>query len=484
MLFNSLSFLVFFPVVTALYFLLPHKLRWMLLLAASCYFYMAFVPKYILILAFEIAVNYAAALLMEKSEGNRRRTVLIVGVLTNVAVLFVFKYFNFFNENIVALAQWLGWNYGLHSLSILLPIGLSFHTFQSLGYLIDVHRGTQKAERHIGIFALFVMFYPQLVAGPIERSGNLLKQFYVKHRFEFDRVVSGLKLMFWGLFKKMVVADRLAVLVNQAYDNPGGQPGIVLVTATFFFAFQIYCDFSGYSDIASGAARVMGFQLMENFRRPYFSRSISEFWRRWHISLSTWFKDYLYIPLGGNRVAKWRWQLNLFITFAVSGVWHGANWTYLIWGALNGIYLIASGMTEKPRALVAQTIRLNKIPLLHHFLKIIVTFALICFSWIFFRAPSFAAAMDVIRRIGDVQHFGNLSGLYKVLPPIELTIALYLIGALLVFDLIQEKKTDWKALGRIPLPFRWAFYYAIVLAIFILGVYDAAYKTSFIYFQF
>ncbi|MCZ8516893.1 MBOAT family protein [Paenibacillus filicis] len=483
MLFNSISFLVFFPTVTLGYFILPHRLRWILLLAGSCYFYMAFVPKYILILAFEIVVNYFVGIALEKTDGRLKRGILTFGILVNVSVLFLFKYFNFFNENIALLAHWLHWNYGLGSLSLLLPIGLSFHTFQSIGYLIDVGRGRQAAERHFGIFSLFVMFYPQLVAGPIERSGNLLRQFYEKHEIDLDRMASGLKLIIWGLFKKMVIADRLADVVNKVYGEPSSYSGPALITATIFFAVQIYCDFSGYSDIAIGAARVMGFRLMENFRQPYFSQSISEFWRRWHISLSTWFKDYVYIPLGGNRVAQWRRLFNLFVTFTVSGIWHGANWTYVIWGALNGCYLIVSVLTEPMRNAMVKRIGLNKIPFLHQIIRMLITFTLICFSWIFFRASSLSSALDVIGHLTSFSHY-RVTSLSKVIPQTELIIDAALLAVLLIVDLIQEKKGTWTVLSRIPLGFRWFFYYAILFAIFVLGVYDVAYKTSFIYFQF
>ena len=347
MLFNSLDFAGFFVIVTSLYFLLPHRFRWSTLLLASCIFYMAFIPIYILILFVTITIDYFAGIWIENSQGNNRKWFLVMSIISTCLVLFVFKYFNFFLGNVAAIAKFLHWNYPIEILNIILPIGLSFHTFQSLSYVIEVYRNNQKAEHNFGIYSLYVMFYPQLVAGPIERPQNLLHQFYEKHSFDFERVVDGLKLMAWGLFKKVVVADRLALIVNGVYDNPTQFSGssLILSLATVFFAFQIYCDFSGYSDIARGCARVMGFKLMVNFDRPYFSKSIAEFWKRWHISLSTWFRDYLYISLGGNRVSTSRLYFNLFITFLISGLWHGANWTYVIWGALNGIYLIFAIVT-------------------------------------------------------------------------------------------------------------------------------------------
>jgi D-alanyl-lipoteichoic acid acyltransferase DltB (MBOAT superfamily) len=282
-----------------------------MLLFASCYFYMAFVPVYILILGGTIVVDYFAGIWLEKTKGAKKRSLLILSLFANIGVLAVFKYYNFLNDNLSGLLNSIGYHNSIPSLSILLPIGLSFHTFQAMSYTIEVYRGHQKAEKHFGIYALYVMFYPQLVAGPIERPQNLLHQFYEKHYFKIERVIEGLKLMLWGFFMKLVVADRLAIYVNAAYNNPDKHTGPTLIVATIFFAFQIYCDFSGYSNIAIGAARVLGFKLMTNFNRPYFSRSIAEFWKRWHISLSTWFKDYLYISLGGNKVSISTYFLSL-----------------------------------------------------------------------------------------------------------------------------------------------------------------------------
>ena len=331
MLFNSLQFAVFFVVVTTVYFLLADKHRWKLLLISSCYFYMSFVPAYILILGFTIVIDYFAGILIEQSSGNKRNFYLILSIAANVGVLAIFKYYNFLNDNLTAILGDFGYQNKIPYLSILLPIGLSFHTFQAMSYTIEVYRGHQKAERHFGIYSLYVMFYPQLVAGPIERPQNILPQMHAKHEFKYENVVEGLRLMLWGFFKKIVIADRLAIYVDAVYNNADKHSGITLITATVFFAFQIYCDFSGYTDIARGAARVMGYELMLNFRRPYLAKSIKEFWSRWHISLSTWFRDYLYIPLGGNRVPIPRWYLNLMIVFMISRLWHGAALTYIIW---------------------------------------------------------------------------------------------------------------------------------------------------------
>ncbi|MBF0483583.1 MAG: MBOAT family protein [Candidatus Omnitrophica bacterium] len=399
MLFNSFQFAIFFLIVTALYFKLPHKYRWALLLSASCGFYMAFIPVYIFILFTTIIVDYWAGMQIERTQGAARKYWLIFSLVVTCAILFVFKYFNFFNSNLAAVANFFDWNYSLENLRLILPIGLSFHTFQSMSYVIEVYRGNQKAEKNFGIYSLYVMFYPQLVAGPIERPQNLLHQFYEEHTFDFNRVVGGLRLMVWGLFKKIVVADRLAVIVNQVYNNPHEYTGIPVILATVAFAFQIYCDFSGYSEIAIGAAQVMGFRLMQNFNRPYSSRSVAEFWKRWHISLSSWFRDYFYISLGGNRVSKPRWFFNLLITFMVSGLWHGANWTFLIWGILNGFYLTCGIWTQDIRKKIVSTIGLDQLPYLHNLIRVGCTFALICFSWIFFRASSLSDAVWLIKHM-------------------------------------------------------------------------------------
>src|SRR5882724_10012332 len=325
MVFNSLQFLIFFPVITILYFLLKRTGRIYMLLAASCYFYMAFIPVYILILIITILIDYFAGIFIARSEGRKKKYFLWISIVSTCLVLFIFIYYNFFIGTANDLFTLFHVPKVLNFANIILPIGLSFHTFQSLSYVIEVYRGRQKAERNFIVYALYVMFYPQLVAGPIERPQNLLHQFYEEHEFSYARVGEGLKQMTWGFFKKVVIADRLSILVDHVYNQAHHYQGWPLIVATYFFTFQIYCDFSGYSDIAIGAAKVMGFKLMDNFKRPYFSKSIPEFWRRWHISLSTWFRDYLYIPLGGNRVNAFRRQLNIFIVFLVSGLWHGAN---------------------------------------------------------------------------------------------------------------------------------------------------------------
>ena len=342
MLFNSLQFIVFFPIVVAAYFALNAKYRWILLLLASYYFYMCWSYKYIVLIMISTVVDYVAGILMYKLEKQRARKLLLLASLTtNLGLLFFFKYFNFFGDSINFVFERFNIFARVPAYEYLLPVGISFYTFQTLSYTIDIYRRKQKPEYHFGRFALFVSFFPQLVAGPIERSVNLIPQFRQDFKFEYERVKEGILLMVWGFFKKVVIADRLAEYVNLVYNNPADFAGLQNVIATFFFSFQIYCDFSGYSDIAIGSALIMGYRLMTNFRRPYFAASIGEFWHRWHISLSTWFRDYVYISLGGNRVVKWRYYYNLFITFLVSGLWHGAEWTFVIWGAIHGFYTVS-----------------------------------------------------------------------------------------------------------------------------------------------
>lgn len=341
MLFNSFAFAIFLPIVFIFYWGFPHKYRWILMLVASYYFYMSWNPKYVVLILFTTIVSYVAARLIEKEESKRKKKFILVGTaILCLGVLFFFKYFNFVSESITRLLSIFAIQMNPITLKLLLPVGISFYTFQTLSYVIDVYRGDVPAEKHFGYYAVFISFFPQLVAGPIERTSNLLPQIKAKHEFNYDQATYGLKLMAWGYFKKIVIADTLSKYVSAVYDVPQNLTGFVLVLATLFFTLQIYCDFSGYSDIAIGTAKLLGINLMTNFKSPYFSQSIKEFWSRWHISLSTWFRDYIYIPLGGNRVGKIRHTMNLLITFLASGLWHGANWTFAVWGG--GTWISAS----------------------------------------------------------------------------------------------------------------------------------------------
>jgi alginate O-acetyltransferase complex protein AlgI len=487
--FNSIQFLIFFLVVTPLYFALPFRLRWAMLLIASSIFYMAFIPAYLLILFFTITVDYFAGLFIESAEGRRRKLFLSISIAVNVGVLAFFKYFNFISGTLSGAAHALGLQGSLPLLSIVLPVGLSFHTFQAMSYTIEIYLGNQKPEKHFGIFALYVMFYPQLVAGPIERPQNLLHQFYERHYFDYQRVVGGLKLMLWGMFKKMVIADQLAVFVDQVYAQPASYQGISLIVATVFFAFQIYCDFSAYSDIAIGAAQVMGYRLMTNFNRPYAARSISDFWRRWHISLTTWFRDYVYSPLVERRGGRRRLYLSIFITFLVSGIWHGANWTFVLWGALNGFYILVSIWTRNFRRRIGKAVGLEGVPRFHAALQVATTFSLVCFAWIFFRANSLADAFYIVRHLltGSRDFMAHLllkETWQSILPGQPLSyvlIAALSITFMLLIHLIQPHRSIRLMFSERPIYFRWAVYYALILSIFFLGAFEA---RQFIYFQF
>ncbi len=483
MLFNSLQFLIFFPIVTVIFFLLPHRFRWVHLLIASCVFYCAFIPVYILILFFTIIIDYIAGIYIEQGIGRKRKTFLIISILANVGVLAFFKYFNFFIDNSNYIVQL--FNPGAAPfpyLKIILPIGLSFHTFQAMSYTIEVYRGHQKAERHFGIYALYVMFYPQLVAGPIERPQNMLHQFHEVHIFDKSNLWWGLRLMLWGLFKKAVIADRLSVYVNAIYDNPHNFHHGNVIVAAILFSFQIYCDFSGYSDMALGSAQTMGFVLMKNFDRPYLSSNIAVFWRRWHISLSTWFRDYLYISLGGNRGSALRRDINLMITFMVSGLWHGASWTFVIWGAIHGVCVFIYNNIKKalPTSSVPEYGLLVRVVSL---LGVIVTFCIVTLAWVFFRAATLAQATDILSYMftrpphGSWFEFpiiGQDMMLGKIWHVFILFLILLLLGSEEVLNRFNNKFTNYNLVDSMWLGM-------ILFLLLTTGVFS---QNSFIYFQF
>ena len=487
MLFNSLPFVIFFPVVTILFFLLPHKFRWFLLLAASCFFYMFFKPVYILILAFTIVIDYYAGILLENEpDKKRRKKFLIMSLIANIGILAVFKYYNFLNSNITGIALLFGYKNPIPFLRMALPIGLSFHTFQAMSYTIEVYRGHQKAERKFGIYALYVMFYPQLVAGPIERPQNMLPQFHEKKYFNYNNAVTGIRLMLWGMFKKAVIADRLATITEPIFNNPHKYPASSILVCCFFFSFQIYCDFSGYSDIALGSARVMGFNLMKNFDRPYSSKSIAEFWRRWHISLSTWFKDYVYITLGGSRVSTPRKYFNLFIVFFLSGLWHGANWTYVIWGSIHGIYMVTGAMTENVRAKIRDVLGISRVKWLDDLLQKLVTFFLVAITWVFFCGNTVEDSFYMARKLPSAlgEFIGMARHTYRLVLPIADARVLMCIAVVLVMELIhaiQKRRSINTLIQNQPRYIRWCVYYVFVFAVIYLGVFH---NRQFIYFQF
>ena len=476
MIFNSVVFVLFYIIVTALYFILPHKFRWGLLLAASCYFYMAFVPVYILILGFTIVVDYFAGIFIENTiDAKKRKQLLLCSLVANIGVLVFFKYYNFLNTNISILLNNFNARNPLPFLTILLPIGLSFHTFQAMSYTIEVYRGNQKAEKHFGIYSLYVMFYPQLVAGPIERPQNILHQMHENHEFDYANMVDGLKQMLWGFFKKLVVADRLSIYVNSIFDHAEVHNGSSIAIACLFFSAQIYCDFSGYSDIAIGSAKTMGFDLMTNFRRPYFAKSINEFWSRWHISLSTWFRDYLYFPLGGNRVPKLLVYRNFFIVFLISGVWHGANYTFIVWGALHAFFsiigMIITPFTKDMHLKLHISKRITDVAR-QLFIVVLVTFA-----WIFFRATSMENAMTVIHNLKTFGQHPFLGDSVSNFGHCILAIALLFI--------IEYKKeylpTKFNFFQHPNIFIRWGSIVSMIVAILIFGVFNGG---QFIYFQF
>lgn len=479
MLFNSLHFLIFFPVIVAIYFLLPGKYRTILLLFASYYFYMSWKPEYALLIIASTLVDYFAALGMNKSDKNNiRKYWLLVSLCSNIGILFFFKYANFFSENINLIIE--PYRLSIPYSNFLLPVGISFYTFQTLSYTIDVYRRKINPENSFFKFALYVSFFPQLVAGPIERANRLLPQMHKVFLFNYSRIVSGLRLMLWGFFKKVVIADRLALIVNQVYNNPDEQSALTYIVATYFFAFQIYCDFSGYSDIAIGSARILGYDLMKNFRIPYISKSIREFWQRWHISLSTWFRDYFYISLGGNKVVKWRWYFNLLITFVVSGLWHGASWTFVVWGALHGVYLIVERFFIIKKSQVKEG--------LLYPLQIFITFHLVLFSWVFFRANSINQAFSIISEIA-INTIKNIISYFQGEPifvgfgTFGLDTIFVLILLIIGFFIVDVMQTN-KKIQRIFLnnfAIRYTVYFILFYSIVFGGYFG---ETQFIYFQF
>jgi D-alanyl-lipoteichoic acid acyltransferase DltB (MBOAT superfamily) len=506
MLFNSMNFLLFFPVVALFHFVLPHKTRWVWLLVASYFFYMSWNPKYALLLSASILITWISGLALEHIHSNYnantggggggggKKVVCAFSVSLNLAILIFFKYSNFVIESInriIALFPAAHFSLINPEFDILLPVGISFYTFQALSYTMDVYRGAIHAEKNFAKYALFVSFFPQLVAGPIERSRNLLPQMRERHYFNWERVKSGLLLMLWGYFEKIVIADRAAILANQVFNNYQDYSGFQMIIAAIFFAFQIYGDFSGYSHIAIGAAEVMGFRLMKNFNQPYFAASIQDFWRRWHISLSSWFRDYLYIPLGGSRCSKLKHQFNIMLTFTVSGIWHGAGLRYIFWGALHGAYHVIGELGKPLREKTIKILQIRTETLSYRLFKIIITFILTCIAWILFRANSLEAAFNIYKQIIADFHPGIFfgGGFFDLgLNRIEFLTAILSISILLAADWVHYRNPDFSfrdALSRQNILARGAFYIIAIMSIFIFGAYGREVNPSaFIYFQF
>ncbi len=494
LLFNSLQFLIFFPIVVVLYFNMPYKWRVYFLLLASYYFYMCWRVSYILLIIASTLIDYFCAMAMEQEIGRQgRRKFLLISLVANLGLLFSFKYFNFFIGSAEQVLGAFNIFYHFPSLKVLLPVGISFYTFQTLSYSIEVYRGKIAAERNLSRFALYVAFFPQLVAGPIERADRLLPQIGRDYDYDHGRTLEGLRQVIWGFFKKVVIADRLALLVNHVYSDPSSQSSPALLLATYFFAFQIYCDFSGYSDIAIGTARIMGIDLMKNFDRPYHSKSIHEFWSRWHISLSTWFRDYLYIPLGGNRVARSRWYANVMIVFLVSGLWHGANWTFVVWGMLHGLYMLVGELTLKLRKTVCRAVGLARLPGVHKALQVLITFHLVLLSWIFFRAQTISGAFDIIGRICRFEGAGEFwtaittqgkAAFMLGMGRYELAVAVLSIVTMELVHLFERRRDKLEKIprtGEIPLWRKYVVSYLLILIILVFGEFSS---NEFIYFQF
>ena len=495
MLFNSIEFLIFFPIVVCLYYLIPIKYRYIWLLISSYFFYMSWNPKYAILLLFSTAITYVSGLLLERfgessfSSRNIEKGIVAVSFVLNVGILSFFKYFDFAFENV----RWFFSRINIYlespSFDIILPVGISFYTFQALSYTMDVYRKEIKAEKNFAKYALFVSFFPQLVAGPIERSKNLLHQINEDHYFDYYRFRKGLLFILYGLFQKLVIADRAAILVNQVYGEYQKYAGFELVVATVLFGFQIYCDFAGYSNIAIGTAKILGFELMENFNAPYLSGSVSEFWRRWHISLSTWFRDYLYIPLGGNRCSKIRKNFNLMVTFLVSGLWHGASWSFVLWGGINGFYQVISEWLGPARKWIITKFHIDENYMIIRVMRTIITFILIDFSWIFFRSDHLAMAIGIIRKIFsefNVWIFFDESIYTLGLDRKEFAVLVFSLLLIFIYDLFKYLKIsifDW--LTRQQIVIRWFAYYTLIFTIIIFGTYGQTYDVqNFIYFQF
>ena len=487
MLFNSLTFLIFLIIVLSLYYILPYKYRWYLLLIGSCIFYMAWRIEFIFLILFSSFFNYYIGLLIERYEKNSK-LILTIGLIINFLILFIFKYSIFINHSFMSIYNYFNIPYPIKDFDIVLPMGISFYTFQATSYTIDIYRKRYKAEKNILKLSLYIMFFPQLVAGPIERADNLLNQLFLNHKFNIYNISIGIKIMLIGYLKKIVIADRVAILVNTVYNSPYDYNGISFIIATVFFAIQLYCDFSGYSDIAIGCSKLFGIDLMENFKSPYFSKSVKEFWTRWHISLSTWFKDYLYIPLGGNRKGTLRTYYNLMVTFLVSGIWHGANWTFVLWGALNGLYQIIGDLKNKLIRFIGFKIKNQYINKFLDIFRILITFILICFSLIFFRANTVKDAFYIVNNLfSDINVINDIQYLYNVsielgLNIFEILMVIFCIVILFFIEIFEYKQRIYVSLNKLPFFIRFIFYYIIAIIIISMGVFSNA--GQFIYFQF
>jgi alginate O-acetyltransferase complex protein AlgI len=478
MLFNSLDFFIFFPIVVALYFAIKPKYRWVLLLASSYYFYSRWKPEYLILIAFSTWIDYYCGIKMgDTLEKSVRKKYLYISLFSNLTLLGVFKYFNFFYASVYSIFTDVTYTEVSPLLKILLPVGISFYTFQTLSYSIDVYYGRIKPERHLGIFALYVTFFPQLVAGPIERAKRLLPQFRIDHSFDYERIRNGLLLMMLGMFKKVVIADRVADYVNNVFNNPEIYKGLQIWIANLFFYVQLYCDFSGYSDIAIGAAAVMGYKLMLNFRQPYFAQDVQDFWSRWHISLTTWFRDYLFAELRGKNRTKARLYLNILIVFTITGFWHGANWTFIYFGVYHGILIILT-MILRPYVVNFKTaIGLYKWPVFNQILNIVLTINLIASTTWVFRSNSISDSLILLKNT-----FLSWEGSLNLFTyPADMSISLVFITLLILVEVAQEKKKLGIILIKLPVLIKWTLLILALMAFVFFAKFNA---QDFIYFQF
>lgn len=475
MLFNSIEFCIFLPVVFAIYWLIDKRqlsIQNFFLLLASYFFYGWWDWRFLSLILLSSIIDFSIGIALAKTKRKSKRQLLLaLSLFMNLGFLGVFKYYNFFIQNFIDAFSFFGKELEVSTLSIILPVGISFYTFQTLSYTIDVYKKKIEPTKDWVAFFTFVSFFPQLVAGPIERASQLLPQFSKRRTFEYENAKDGIRQILWGMFKKVVIADTCAIYVNDIFANYETYSSGVLILGAFYFTFQIYCDFSGYSDIAIGTARLFGFNLMRNFAYPYFARDIAEFWRRWHISLSTWFRDYLYIPLGGSRVSKGKTIRNVFILFLVSGFWHGANWTFIAWGALNAFYFLPILLAKKNRRNLGVTAENKWLPSGREFLGILTTFTLTNIAWVFFRAENIQHAFAYLARIAEFD-FANF--------PIIMTKYLKLIALLILWEWWQRDKQHGLAIDHLAMPIRWFLYFLLVwLILFYYGE-----EQQFIYFQF
>jgi len=471
MLFNTIDFAIFLPAVVLIFYLIPHKYRWILLLAASYYFYMSWKVEYILLIVASTLVDYFSGIKMGKLPDRKSRLPwLILSLSINLGLLFFFKYFNFATGNLNLLFQKVGLSSEIPMMKLLLPVGISFYTFQTLSYSIEVYFGKQKAEKHLGYFALYVSFFPQLVAGPIERYSRLAPQFRKPQVLSYDNLSKGLRLILYGLFIKMVIADNISGFVDQVYATPEHFASLDILKGIFLYSFQIYSDFYGYSTIAIGSALLLGIRIMDNFKSPYLAKNISDFWQRWHISLSTWFRDYLYFPLGGNRVSKQRWVLNILLVFLISGLWHGANWTFLIWGFLFGLLYILERIVNSALGLQKEYSAYSA----GHLLLALKTFLLVTILWIFFRSQSFGDAMNIFQLL-----FRNSpTELQSLMIPVSTWIFLLIF---IISDVILYNRRFDTWIAEMPYILRWGVYGILLLGIIVFAGVE---NFPFIYFQF